>query len=234
MRSISINIKTITILLSLIGLAACSSPQTPAAPTVNPDSIRTEAAATVLAQVTRDLALTPSATLPPTATATQAPSATPTTASPTLPLASATPTATASITETANLSNIARWVSQTIPDGTNFLPGETFTMTWQVQNAGEATWTTGYWLRFFAGNTFGAPTEVPLGQEVLPNQIAEITLRMRAPTQPGEYRSNWVLANEARSNFKDGLFLVIVVPAPTATPTRTPRPSATPQPTATP
>jgi hypothetical protein len=226
-------VKTLTVLLGLLVLAACSPAQTPAAPTVDPVSIRTEAAATVLAQVTRDLALTPSATLPPTLTATLAPSDTPTT-SPTSPAATLTLTATQTITGTSNLSNLARWVSQSIPDGTNFLPGETFTMTWQVQNAGEATWTTGYWLRFYAGNTFGAPTEVPLGKEVLPDQIVEITLRMRAPTQPGEYRSNWVLANEARSNFKDGLFLVIVVPAPTATPTRTPRPSATPQPTATP
>jgi hypothetical protein len=220
--------KIVSILVSLLLLAACGPSATPVAPSADPNLIRTEAAATVLARVTRDLALTPSATLIPTQTSTPAPEDTPTA---TLPAASAVtatsvtgaPVAGATgtpATPTAVLTNLAEWVSQTIPDGTTFRPGESFTMTWRVENVGQATWTEGYWLRYFSGDSFGAPREFSLGEEVKPGEFIDLTLQMTAPTRPGEYRSDWVLATEARSNFKEGIFLKIVVSIPT-TPTRT-------------
>lgn len=223
--------KIFLLLFGLLMLAGCGPSASEATPGIDPERIRTEAAATVLAQVTRDLALTPSATLAPTATSTQAPSATPDIKPTLTSVASATVTVSTTVTNTANLTNIAKWVSQTIVDGAAFLPGETFTMTWRIQNAGEATWTPAYWLRFFSGSAFGAASEIPLGQEVRPGEIVDLTIRMTAPTQPGEYRSDWVLATEARSNFKDPIFLKIVVVAPT-TPTRTATvPAATATPT---
>jgi len=76
-------------------------------------------------------------------------------------------------------------------------------------------------LRFFSGNAFGAPLEVPLGQEVLPGGTIDITLQMKAPVQQGDYRTDWVLATASRSNFKEPVFLKITVAVP-ATPTRTP------------
>jgi hypothetical protein len=51
---------------------------------------------------------------------------------------------------------------------------------------------------------------------------------MKAPTTPGEYRSDWVLATDAKGNFKEPVFLIITVPEPaTATPTAPPA-TATP------
>jgi hypothetical protein len=59
-----------------------------------------------------------------------------------------------------------------------------------------------------------------LGQEVLPGETVAITLQMEAPDTPGTYRSDWVMATESRFNFKEPIYLKIVVPAPvTATPT---------------
>jgi hypothetical protein len=98
-------------------------------------------------------------------------------------------------------------------------------MTWTLKNAGTSTWTAGYLLRHFSGNTFGAATEIPLGKDVLPGETVGITLQMTAPATAGDYRSDWVMANESRSNFREGVFLKITVALPA---TSTPAPSPTP------
>lgn len=203
-------------ILAALLLASCSAaPTVTPAPTTDLSALRTEVAATVLAQVPQICALTPSATALPTFTATTAPSATPTIEpSPT----SGTPgTATA----TAATNDLAKYVSQTIPDGSVFLPGQAFTMVWRIQNVGTSTWTAGYRLRFFAGDAFGAPKEIALGKDVPPGDTVDITIEMKAPAKVGKYRSDWVMSNEVLRNFKEPLFLEINVANPTATPTST-------------
>jgi hypothetical protein len=229
-RSLSV----IGVLLVLLWLAACS-PSTPTStPTFDQNPLRTEVAATVLAQVTQALALTPSITPIPTPTATNLPTSTPRlTASP-------SPTATATLssgTPSAGTENRAQWVSQSIADDTTFAPGETFTMTWRLKNTGTSTWTAGYMLRYYSGQTFGAPKEILLGQEVLPGGEIDISTQMKAPATPGDYRTDWVMSDENRSNFKEPVFLRIkvvkpVTPTPTpVTPTPTPvTPTLTPTP----
>jgi hypothetical protein len=210
----------IGVLLSLLWLAACSSQVPTSTPTLDQNPLRTEVAATVLAQVTRALALTPSVTPLPTLTATNLPTSTHS------PTASPSPTATITLssgTPTAGTENQAQWVSQTIADDTTFAPGETFTMTWRLKNTGTSTWNAGYLLRYYSGETFGAPKEIALGREVLPGQEIDISIQMRAPTNPGTYRSDWVMSSENRSNFKEAVFLRIKVAKP-VTPTPTPKP----------
>jgi hypothetical protein len=232
------SLKSIGGMLIVIGfllLAGCAAPPATVTPTIDLNPLRTEVAATVLAQVTQDLARTPSLTPLPSATATLAPSDTSlppqSTASPTL---AATPTQT--ITPTVETADRAEWVSQTVLDGSYFATNQSFTNTWTIKNVGTTTWTANYLLRFFSGNAFGAPSEVPLGQEVPPGETIDISLRLKAPPRPGDYRSDWVLSNEARGNFKDAVYLEIVVVSPgtlTATaPTRTPTtaPTLTPTP----
>jgi hypothetical protein len=132
-------------------------------------------------------------------------------------------------------SDQAAWVSQSIADGTIFAPGETFTITWRLKNVGTSTWTIAYLLRFYSGNAFGAPQEIPISQAVLPNGTVDISIQMKAPTTPGDYRTDWVLSNESRSNFKEPVFLKITVAAPsTSTPTPTPTSIPTSTPTSTP
>jgi Ig-like domain from next to BRCA1 gene len=224
-------IKSLNILgamLCLLGLAACSSPTPTTAPTLDLNPFRTEVAATVLAQVTYDLALTPSITPIPSSTATSTATTTPVqpaSASPSLTIT----LSTATLAPTFVLVDRAQWVSQSIPDDTVFAPGETFTMTWQLKNVGASTWTAGYWLRYYSGDLFGAPKEVRLGQEVLPGATIDISLKMKAPATPGKYRTDWVLSNETRSNFKDPVFLKITVALP-PTSTRVPTATMTPTP----
>jgi hypothetical protein len=208
---------TTILLFGLFLLAACSSPQNATAiPTPDLNPMRTEVAATVLAQVPAICALTPSATqeVPPTQTATIAP----------------TETATAQVTETGtpqtgtpDTRDLAMWVSQTVQDDTVFAPSQEFNMTWQIKNVGTSTWTNDYRLRFYSGDPFGTVKEIALGKEVKPNETVEIGITMKAPSKPGDYRSDWVLSNEILRNFKEPVFLKIKVAAPTATvtPTRT-------------
>ncbi len=94
-------------------------------------------------------------------------------------------------------------------------------MTWRLKNVGTSTWTTAYLLRFYSGETFGAPKEVLLVREVPPGETIDITLKMKAPARSGSYRSVWVMSDEKRSNFKEPVYLQINVAVP-ATPTPTP------------
>jgi len=111
---------------------------------------------------------------------------------------------------------------QSIADDTIFAPGETFTMTWRLKNTGTSTWTAGYLLRYYSGDTFGAPKEISMGREVLPGGEIDISIHMKAPANPGSFRSDWVMSSENRSNFKEPVYLKIKVAAP-VTPTPTPK-----------
>jgi hypothetical protein len=223
-------ITTIGICLVMFLLAACA-PSVPAgSPTPDLNPFRTEVAATVLAQVTMDLALTPSMTPVSRPTDTQAPTEP--------PLSTPVQTETASLDSQATqtdgtpgeaTADLAEWVSQSIADGTVFAPGESFTITWTLKNAGTSTWTPLYMLRFFSGNAFGATQEVFLDREVLPGETIDIAIPMISPTTLGEYRSDWVMANPSRSNFKEPVYLEITVARPaTSTPTATVTPTFTP------
>ncbi len=217
----AITSKTIGIigaLLSLLILAGCSSATPTIMPTTDTNTLRTEVAATVLARVTQDRALNPSptstATFPPTSTPTQA------TIAPSTGVAGVTATLS-SLTPEAGTENKAEWVSQSIADKTVFAPRETFAMTWRLKNTGTSTWTANYILRFFGGDPFGSPQEVPLNRIVSPGETVDISLQMKAPARLGKYTSVWVMSTANRSNFKESVYLEIVVAGP-ATPTPTP------------
>jgi hypothetical protein len=215
-------IALIGVLLSLLGLAACIAATPTISPTADVNLLRTEVAATVFAQVAQDLALTPSATSSPAPTATVPPTPTPTQAPAELSPEPVVTTATPSeATPEEGYGNKAEWVSQSVADKTTFAPGETFTMTWTLKNTGTTTWTPDYFFRFYSGDPFGQSREVLLGQEVLTGDTVDINLEMRTPATQGTYTSVWVMSTANRSNFKDPVYLEIVVALPR---TNTPAP----------
>lgn len=210
--------------------AACAPVATPTvAPTLDLNPLRTEVAATVLAQIPQILAQTPSVT--PLPSATPQPTVTNTvqavTETPVVSLTAGTPG------DGTPTGDKAKWVSQTIQDGTKFTPGEAFTMVWRLQNVGVTTWNSRFRLRHYTGETFGAPTEIQLANDVAPGQTIDISIDMKAPARAGEYRTDWVMSNESLYNFKEPVYLEIEVVLPataTITPTVQPTPTSTPKP----
>lgn len=111
----------------------------------------------------------------------------------------------------------------TIRDGSHFAPGATFTKTWQVKNTGYCAWTTSYTLVFDSGEQMGAPSAVNFPLNVAPGQIADLTISMTAPANPGRYRSSWKLDNGSGERFGVGwgggvpIYALINVVVPPAT-----------------
>ncbi|WP_448335750.1 NBR1-Ig-like domain-containing protein [Bellilinea sp.] len=90
----------------------------------------------------------------------------------------------------------AEFVSDvTVPDGSEFAPGQTFIKTWRLKNTGSCTWTTSYRVVFDSGNVLGAPPSFNLPVNVPPDGLVDISVNMKAPEQPREYESYWKLQN---------------------------------------
>jgi hypothetical protein len=178
--------------LSLI-LTGCNLPGR-ATPTTQVDLLNTAAAQTIQAQQTNIvqtnqagvIETTPTATLEPqdeeTPSATPEPSDTP----------APTPTHTQ---ETA--CNQAAFVSETVPDGTDYDPGETFTKTWTVKNTGSCTWNAEYDVVFVKGDSMDAPAATPVTSgTVAPGQTVQISLDLKAPIAAGTHRGDFKLRNQ--------------------------------------
>ena len=185
-------------ILLLATLAACSSAN--ATPTLSPEMVYTQAAQTVAAGLTQTAILLPTATSTPTLVPTN-------TSTPTLAVtatsATAAATATLSGPTRSTSPDKAEWVAQDPGDGTIFLPGDDFTLTWTVKNSGTTTWTTDYQLRFYLADAtlrFNA-SDIKFPKEVKPNETLDLSLRMEAPHKPGDYTTIWVLSNNEGANF---------------------------------
>ncbi len=170
----------------------------------------------------------------PSPTHTPVPSSEATTSpSPTSLAASVTPTPHVA---PCNLAAPGRPVDITVPDGTRFKPGEEFSKTWRLINAGSCSWTNDYAIVWFSGELFGAVTQQVFGVEVNPGQSVDITVDMRAPMQPGAHQSNWKLRDASGDLFGIGPnggapFWVRIEVEVIATATVTPEPTSTFTPT---
>ena len=78
----------------------------------------------------------------------------------------------------------------TVPDGTQFLPGEAFVKQWSVRNAGTCDWDAGYRLVLVSGNALGARSELAL-YPARAGLEAIIEVPMLAPAEPGAYTGRW-------------------------------------------
>ncbi len=174
-----LSVVTLLAVLALV-LAACNLPTNEGS---GAGAVQTAAAQTVSAQQTANAAA---------ATNTPAPSNTP---EPTN-TAAATNTSAPSATPTQDDCDAADFVSDvTVPDGTDFSPGETFTKTWRLRNVGTCTWTTDYDLVFISGNAMGGPASQALTASVAPGSTVDISVDLNAPASNGDYRGDWKLRN---------------------------------------
>ena len=92
----------------------------------------------------------------------------------------------------------------TVPDGTTYAPGASFTKTWRLRNIGYCTWSTSYALVFDSGEKMGAPSSVPMPTSVAPGQTVDLTVNLTAPSAAGHYFGYWKLRNANNVNFGIG------------------------------
>lgn len=185
-----------TILFLALIMSACNLPgstQEPERPSA--EVVLTAAAQTVEANLTQS-AVQNTATVPVVPTSTTVP---PTSTLAVLPTTgSSAPVATA----TKDGCDDADFVADvTIPDGTVLDPGEDFTKTWRLRNAGTCSWTSSYSVVFSNGNSMGGPANQALTGSVNPGQTVDISINLEAPNTPGDYQGYWKLRNAAGETF---------------------------------
>ncbi len=127
------------------------------------------------------------------------------------------PTAPGVVPVTSDCINkVAFYADVTIPDGTVFKQGETFTKTWSIRNEGTCTITSGYTLVFAAGDPLDGPLTSPM-PEIAPGQIADLSVNLAAPKQGGKYGANYEFRDPngnrfgVNSNGIDYIWVEIVV-----------------------
>jgi len=146
-----------------------------------------EANLTQLAEQNTPIVSVPSTNTPSLATATLA------VASPVV----ASPTSAPAATATSNCDNADFVTDVTIPDGTVLDPGETFTKTWRLKNAGTCSWTPSYAVVFSNGDSMSGPATQALTSNINPGETVDISVDLEAPTTPGDHIGYWKLRNAA-------------------------------------
>ena len=206
-------------------LPASSAETSPTATAFNPSPTATQMAATPSAAAQPDdVTATPPE---PSATATTAPAEKPAAPTPTLLAPSPTPTEPNPVPPTlrdtptpeagqptpasaappvdgskpgaACEDKAAFYADVTVPDNTAFKQSEQFVKTWQIKNVGTCTWD-GYQLVFGGGSILDAPLANPL-PTIKPGELAEISIKLKAPNQGGVYVSKWKFQNRDGRQF---------------------------------
>ena len=194
----------ITLLLIAILVGACAPAATPV-PTPDVSAIYTSAAKTVIAEFTLTAASFTATPLPPTETPTLEP--------PTATATSAIVIATNELGTPIELCDSLTFgtdVDVTIPDGTQMVPGQTFTKTWRIKNDGACAWGSGYGLTYAYGEKMsGKPQALATLVEI--GQVVEVSVELRAPAKVGEYTSAWQMTNPKGIPFGKALFVKIIV-----------------------
>jgi len=85
----------------------------------------------------------------------------------------------------------------TVPDGTRYSAGDSFTKIWRLKNRGTCTWTPDYMLVFTNGDSMGGTTSVRLPGYIAPGQTVDISVTLTAPSKQGHYTGYWMLRNPA-------------------------------------
>jgi cell division septation protein DedD len=190
------------------------------------------------------------ATGEPTATKTPKATVTPS------PVPSSTPTriqspnqapAAAANTVSQTECDVAGFISDvTIPDGTEFAAGDSFTKTWKFRNDGTCTWDSDYLLVFKSGDKMDGPSTQQLMDDddtVAPGETIKVSVDLVAPDDEGTYTGYWMLRNDSGENFGIGtakskfsveIEVVEATETDTPTPTETDEETETPTPSSTP
>jgi len=133
------------------------------------------------------------------------PTAAPTATATNSPLPSPTPTPDEECTNQLQFEE-----DITVPDGTEFEPGEPIIKQWLVTNAGTCNWDQRYSVNLVSGPDLGAPRSQQLfparnGQQVI------LEMHFAAPDDPGQYTSTWQAFDPQSQRFGDPFFIDIQI-----------------------
>lgn len=213
--------------IMLITLVGCNLPVSGGSEG-GPGAFYTQAAQTIVAQLTYSVIETYVAQQTQEAIATSTPEAT---ATPTQEPATATPTIQPTSTNTPlpptstpipTPCNAIQFIADvTIDDGETMKANENFYKIWRLKNVGTCTWTTDYDLVFVEGDLMDGDKAVPLTYDVDPGETIDVAVYLTAPAKKGTYTGYWMLssANGARFGFgpyADKVFWVKIVVKSTA------------------
>ena len=151
------------------------------------------------------------------------------------PAPTAFPTPAAPPTPVPCLDGMA-WVADLTLDDKNMSappvlqPGQQFTKSWRLRNAGTCAWSPDFALTYRSGNVPAAKmggNSFKIGKAVAPGQTIDLSVNLAAPRQPGVYQGFWQMANAGGGPFGERIWAGIQVPAPAPvapSPTQTPAP----------
>jgi len=103
------------------------------------------------------------------------------------------------------LCNRAEFINDvTAPLGTVYTPGEVFTKTWRIKNAGACYWSAGYSLVLVGGTQMGGTTSIGLPPNIPPGSMVDISINLTAPSIRKYYQSFWKLRDPQGNIFGCG------------------------------
>ena len=104
--------------------------------------------------------------------------------------------------------NASKFVSETIPDGTNFNPGEAFSKTWMLRNNGSCKWKGNYVYEFEEGTRMDGESSIKLNTVIEPNETVTFKVNLKAPAANGTYTGVWRLKSDTGE--KLGKYWVVI------------------------
>jgi hypothetical protein len=98
----------------------------------------------------------------------------------------------------------------TVPDGSNFAPGQDIDKQWQVRNSGTCNWDQGYGLKLISGDAFGNQPLLPLFPARAGAQ-AVLEIHFTAPPSGGLYECHWRAVDPQGQPFGDAVYMQVSV-----------------------
>jgi len=205
------------LMIGALLLSACGASEPDLTPTITvlPDDIRTQAVGTFAADLTLTAFAAPTNT--PAATVTPLATFTPLVTSTGGAAFGSTAPAAGGVTSCYGLSFVS---DVTIPDNTPVDPGESFTKTWKVKNAGSCAWDAGFKFAFVSGEAMGGTT-FSLPSSVAAGAVTDVSVTMTAPNKSGTLRGDWRMSTAGGEFFGDQVYVQVIVGGGGAAPTNT-------------
>ena len=112
-------------------------------------------------------------------------------------------------TEVPKPCNAAKFISETVPDGTELALNQNFDKTWRLQNTGTCTWNTNYQLVFAEGDKLGGPSTKNLSGQVAPGEMVDVGVTLKVPDTTGTYKGFWKVRDDQGYYYVNNLWVEI-------------------------